>query len=97
MGWEKVTLIGWKRWNGDSAQRQVSEKPWDWVGLGVAPVPRGTLRVFLYHLGHGLVMGYPILDVVVFAWRHRNGFDKKWREKTKEQYLEDGIGGGCGG
>lgn len=82
--------VSWKRWNGDGATRYVEIEPWEWVGLGVAPRPRGPLRVFVYHLGHGLVMGYPLHDILVFAWRNRKtSFGETWVNAQRERYYED--------
>lgn len=59
--------------------------------MGTAPVPQGPLQVFKYHLGHGLVMGYPIIDVLAFSWKNRNAFGPDWVAKTRSEYLEDGY------
>lgn len=84
-------VLRWKRWNGDSGERQMPSQPWDWLGMGMAPVPRGPWRTFLYSLGHGLCMGYPLIDVLVFAIRNRHHFSEEWVELRKEQFLEDGY------
>lgn len=82
--------LRWKRWNGDGAVRDMKIEPWEWVGMGVAPRPRGPWRVFLYHVGHGLVMGYPAVDILSFAWRNRkNTFGETWEKAQREQYLEE--------
>ena len=51
-----------------------NEQPEGWMCLGIAPRPDTTLRCFLYHLGHGLVMQYPLLSVLWFSWRNRHNY-----------------------
>ena len=46
----------------------------EWVHLGYAPTPRTTWQTVRYHLGHGLVMGYRLRDVVAWSWRNRRSF-----------------------
>lgn len=42
----------------------------DWIELGFCPQPRTSWQWFCYHLGHGIVMRYPLASVVVFAICH---------------------------
>jgi hypothetical protein len=39
----------------------------DWLLLGVAPVPKTRLEIFVYHFCHGLLMHYPIIKVLLFS------------------------------
>lgn len=48
----------------------------DVIALGIAPRPRNAREGFLYHLCHGLLMRYPLLDVLVFSWRNRASFSE---------------------
>lgn len=45
-----------------------------WMTLGVAPIPRTTAQTLRYHIGHGLVMGYPVRHVLAWSWTHRHSF-----------------------
>jgi hypothetical protein len=75
-------------WRGGlgTVRRPVGDWPWpastqrharDWLELGWAPRPRSVAEGFRYHLGHGLVMGYPLLSVLAFAWRNRGNFSSR--------------------
>jgi hypothetical protein len=46
----------------------------DILSLGVAPVPRNARETFIYHVCHGLIMRYPLIDILVWSWRNRNSF-----------------------
>lgn len=48
-----------------------------WIHLGIAPRPRTTWEVILYHIGNGLVMQYPLLSILSFAWQNRRAFIDK--------------------
>lgn len=52
----------------------VPEPDSDWIHLGVAPMPRTTWQTFVYHVCHGFLMRYPLVDVLVFSWRNRRSF-----------------------
>lgn len=58
------------------AGRQWHEVPDDdrWLYLGIAPTPQTTWQTVRYHVLHGLIMRYPLLSVLRFAWRNRNSF-----------------------
>lgn len=43
----------------------------DWGFFGWVPWPTSTLQRFVHHLAAGVLMRYPLRDVVAFAWRHR--------------------------
>jgi hypothetical protein len=45
-----------------------------WVTLGFAPVPQTVSKGFWHHVWHGLLVGYPLLEVLAFAWRNRFSF-----------------------
>lgn len=49
----------------------VSAPSRDWERLGWCPTPRTRWGWFRQHLLEGLLMRYPVLDVIVFAWRNR--------------------------
>jgi hypothetical protein len=44
------------------------------IDLGVAPMPTTVRQTLVYHVCHGLLMRYPILDVLRFSWRNRRSF-----------------------
>lgn len=46
----------------------------DVVQLGIAPAPKTLWRNLIYHVCHGLIMQYPLRDVIAFAWRNRYSF-----------------------
>lgn len=45
-----------------------------WIHLGVAPIPRTVPQTIVYHVANGLLMHYPIVDVLSFSWRNRRSF-----------------------
>lgn len=53
---------------------KLPERDSGWLHLGVCPRPRTTWEVFTYHLCHGLLMRYPLREVLVFSWRQRHAF-----------------------
>ena len=48
--------------------------PAGWLGLGLCPEPQTTGQTIRYHIGHGLVMQYPFVSILRFAWRNRGSF-----------------------
>lgn len=42
-----------------------------YVHLGFCPTPTGARQTFIHHMCHGIMMGYPLFDVLAYAWRHR--------------------------
>lgn len=56
--------------------------------LGVAPVPQTVRATIRYHVGHGLAMGYPLREVLAFAWRNRRSFERSL-DRPDEQALRD--------
>jgi len=44
------------------------------IDLGVAPMPTTVRQALVYHVCHGLLMRYPILDVLRFSWSNRRLF-----------------------
>lgn len=61
-----------KYWRGKQ-WREVPDGP-DWIFLGIAPTPQTTWQALLYHILHGLIMRYPIADVLRWSWRNRHSF-----------------------
>lgn len=59
-----------------------------WLSLGVAPEPQTTGQTIRYHIGHGLAMGYPLREVLAFAWRNRRSFRPRM-DRPDEQALRD--------
>ena len=59
-----------------------------WMHLGVAPEPQTIRQTIRYHVGHGLAMGYPLRDVLAFAWRNRRSFERRL-DRPDEQALRD--------
>jgi hypothetical protein len=45
------------------------------VFLGTAPKPRNQFEAFIHHVCHGLMMRYPLKDVLVWSWQNRDSFD----------------------
>lgn len=41
-----------------------------WLFVGYIPTPQTALGWFMYHLIHGLAMGYPIRKVIIFSMAH---------------------------
>lgn len=56
--------------------------------LGVAPVPQTVRQTIRYHVGHGMAMGYPLREVLAFAWRNRRSFQRSL-DRPDEQALRD--------
>lgn len=46
----------------------------DVIHLGTAPKPTTVWRTFVYHVCHGLIMQYPLSDVLLWSWRNRTSF-----------------------
>lgn len=42
------------------------------IHLGVAPKPQTAWQNFVYHVAHGLLMHFPLRDILIFAWRNRH-------------------------
>jgi len=42
-----------------------------WVFVGVCPRPKTNWQWFIHHVCHGAMMGFPLLDVLVWSWRER--------------------------
>lgn len=45
--------------------RIIDDPAWLWVGY--IPTPRNRAAWFLYHVVHGLAMGYPVFKVLLYA------------------------------
>ena len=43
-----------------------------WLHMGHAKRPRTKYGWFKYHVLHGLMMGFPLLPVLWYAWRNRS-------------------------
>ncbi|MEP7738298.1 hypothetical protein ABKW28_11645 [Nocardioides sp. 31GB23] len=56
----------------EEAMRAASSE--DWLYLGWAPRPRTRGARFRHDVGHGIVMGYPVGSVLVFALRQAIGW-----------------------
>lgn len=50
--------------------QEITESP-GWIHVGWAPRPNSRLQWFVHHVCHGLLMRYPLRDVVTWAWRRR--------------------------
>lgn len=48
-----------------------------YISLGIAPRPQTRLQAIIYHVCHGLIMRYPLLDILVWSWRNRDSFEDK--------------------
>lgn len=46
----------------------------DVVQLGIAPAPKTLRQNLIYHICHGILMHYPLRDVLAFAWRNRYSY-----------------------
>lgn len=46
----------------------------DLIFLGTAPVPRNAWETFVYHVCHGMIMRYPLRDVLIWSWKNRHSF-----------------------
>lgn len=46
----------------------------DTIDLGVAPMPKTVWQTLVYHICHGVIMRYPLIDVLVWSWRNRKSF-----------------------
>lgn len=46
----------------------------DVITLGVAPAPKTVWQTLVYHVCHGLLMRYPLHEVLVWSWRNRRSF-----------------------
>lgn len=46
----------------------------NWIELGIAPAPTTVWQTFIYHFAHGLLMRYPLWDVLKFSWQNRRNF-----------------------
>lgn len=64
-----------------------------WMHLGVAPEPQTVRATIRYHVGHGLAMGYPLREVLPFAWRNRRSFQARM-DRPDEQALRDAWANG---
>lgn len=62
-----------KRWDGHWWHRIPNDERF--VSLGICPAPAGPWQTFRYHVLHGLLMGYPLVSILRFAWRNRRSFD----------------------
>lgn len=49
----------------------------DWVHLGIAPRPKTQWQAFIHHIAHGVLMNYPVWDVLVWSWKNRDSFEEK--------------------
>jgi hypothetical protein len=46
----------------------------EWVHLGFCPAPTNAWQTFCYHVWHGLLMRYPLWDILTFSWQNRFSF-----------------------
>lgn len=46
----------------------------DWLNLGLCLAPQTVWQTIVYHFCHGLLMRYPLLDVIRFSLTERNSF-----------------------
>ena len=76
---EDVPPVNVKYWRF----RQYREVPRDpsWTFMGIAPTPKTTWQTIRYHVLHGLIMRYPILSILRFAWQNRHSFEEVWDER----------------
>jgi hypothetical protein len=46
----------------------------DWLLMGIAPRPKTVWQTLVYHICHGLIMQYPLRDVLIWSWKNRRSF-----------------------
>lgn len=46
----------------------------DWQLLGIAPRPKTVWQTLIYHICNGLIMQYPLWDVLLWSWQNRHSF-----------------------
>jgi len=47
----------------------------DDVYLGFCPKPSNRWQTFVYHVCHGIIMQYSILDVLLWSWKNKDSFE----------------------
>jgi hypothetical protein len=68
---DEPTVI--RRFKGDWWIKQPKDE--NVIFLGIAPKPRNHTEAFIHHICHGLMMRYPLKDVLVWSWQNRDSFD----------------------
>lgn len=65
----------------------------DYFDIGIIPIPRTRWRVFLYHFCHGILMQYPLWDVLLFSLRYCDPTEhwRDWDGRDVEIIEEDEI------
>jgi hypothetical protein len=46
----------------------------EWQFLGIAPRPKTVWQTLIYHICNGLLMRYPLWDILVWSWQNRYSF-----------------------
>lgn len=60
----------WVRWTGKT-KRDWREARWYEMDFPMPNPGSSSARWIRYHIGLGLACGYPLVDILVFAWRNR--------------------------
>ncbi|MEM7534030.1 MAG: hypothetical protein AAF639_17740 [Chloroflexota bacterium] len=60
----------------------------DWVFVGYLPKPKSRIGWFVYHMMHGLAMGYPLRSVIAFSLLNTNVSKKPASQKNHSQKHE---------
>jgi len=60
-----------------------------WMEMGIIPIPQSRWRVFLYHLCHGLLMHYPLHEVIWFSIRYCNPAEWRTWDGKEMTIMED--------
>lgn len=58
-----------------------------WLNVGYIPTPQTSLGWFIYHLIHGLAMGYPARKVLIFAIKHASEASREILEGEESSYV----------
>lgn len=63
-------------WHDGAWWQQAPSESSGYTQLGVAPIPKNRWEGFWHHLFHGLLMGYPLFEIIIFSWCNRASFVK---------------------
>lgn len=65
--------VSWKLPNNGTGKMNLNRDP---LGIGVAPNPfvqeASDWERFKYHVCMGLLMHFPVVDILVFSWKNRH-------------------------
>lgn len=62
-----------------------------WLHMGWVPTPKTRFGWFVYHAVHGLLMRYPLWDVLVWSWKNSDSGGEVEMNPEEHQLLDEDM------